>query len=86
LHSYWGEAKLELIGVFAEDRTIVVLIWAKNWNFPEPVAEVFQAKLLKRIREKLISKIPELRRYPLEAFFFDSSKDLKKAGLQGVFK
>jgi len=81
--SYWGKAQLELIGAYAKDGKIAVLVWVKHWNFPERVKEEFWNRLCQRVHDELVKRIPDLKWFTLKAYFFDSLEDLEKAAFQG---
>jgi hypothetical protein len=81
--SFWGKAEIELIGAYAKDGTIVVLSWVKDWQFPEQAMEEFWNMLGQRVQEDLVKKIPDLKWFSLEAYFFDSLEDLEQAAFQG---
>jgi len=81
--SYWGEAELELIGAYAKDGKIAVLVWVKESDFPDQVVEEFWSMLWQKVYDELIKKVPDLKFFTLEAYFFDSLRHLEEAALQG---
>jgi hypothetical protein len=81
--SYWGKAELELIGAYAKDGTIAVLASVKECDFPERVTEEFWKMLWQRVRDELVKKIPDLKWFSLEAYFFESLEELEGAAFQG---
>jgi len=81
--SYWGTAVLELIGAYAKDGKIAVLVWVKESDFPDQVVEEFWNMLRQKVYDELTKKVPDLRFFALEAYFFDSLRDLEEAALQG---
>jgi len=81
--SYWGEAELELIGAYAKDRTIAVLVSVKDCEFPERVMEEFWKMLSQRVYDELVKRIPDLRYVALEAYFYESLSDLEEAAVEG---
>jgi len=80
---YWGKAVLEFIGAYAKDGQIAVLVWVRESEFPDQVIEEFWNMLSQRVYEELIKKVPDLKFFTLEAYFFDSLRDLEEAAIQG---
>jgi hypothetical protein len=82
--SYWGKALLELIGAYAKDGKIGLIVWVKDLKVHGKVVEEFWGKLSQKVYEELIGRIPDLKWASLEAYLFDSLDDLEKAALYGV--